>query len=89
MSSLAISERSVPYDESTGEPALFGHSPWIWCANFHERLYESIMETFIPWPALGLCVWHASPAIKAQGICPASAPFGTSSYLSQMRWPIS
>jgi len=51
----------------------------------------SCMEKFMPWPALGLWVWQASPAMKTcgrgeSGVATASV---TSSYLAQMRWPIS
>ena len=40
------------------------------------------MDTFMPWPALALCVWQASPAMKTLGSA-------ASSNASQSRWPIS
>ena len=37
-------------------------------ASFQPRLNASCIDTFMPWPALALCVWHASPAMKTRGI---------------------
>ena len=36
-------------------------------ASFQPRLKASCMETFMPWPAFGLCVWQASPAMNTRG----------------------
>jgi hypothetical protein len=52
-------------------------------------LKVSCIEKFMPCPALGLCVWQASPAMNTCGRREPMASAGTSSYLSQMRWPIS
>ena len=57
-------------------------------ASFHPRLKLSAIDTFMPWPALGLWVWHASPVMKTRG--PSSAPDGVdSSNVSDSRCPIS
>ncbi|KAE8326866.1 hypothetical protein BDV39DRAFT_176329 [Aspergillus sergii] len=53
-------------------------------ASFHAKLYESIMETFIPCPALGLWVWHASPTINTR-LTPLES---LTVKLSDTRWPI-
>ena len=36
-------------------------------ASFQPRLNASCIDTFMPWPALALCVWQASPAMKTRG----------------------
>ena len=36
-------------------------------ASFHPRLKASCIETFMPWPAFGLWVWQASPAMNTRG----------------------
>ena len=36
-------------------------------ASFQPRLKASCMETFMPWPAFGLWVWQASPAMNTLG----------------------
>ena len=47
------------------------------------------MDTFMPWPALALCVWQASPAMNTRGRRVPVSSAGTSSNLSHRRWPIS
>ena len=47
------------------------------------------MDTFMPWPALALWVWQASPAMNTRGSRVAISSAGTSSNLSHSRWPIS
>ena len=61
MSCLAIVKRSLLNVARTdfAEDECFGTTPFSTCASFQERLKESIIETFIPCPALGLCVWQA------------------------------
>ena len=53
--------------------------------SFQPRLKASAIDTFMPWPALALCVWQASPAMNTRGGRRAAA----SSKRSQSRWPIS
>ena len=36
-------------------------------ASFHPELKPSCIETFMPCPAFGLCVWQASPAMNTCG----------------------
>ena len=48
----------------------------------------SAIETFIPWPALALWVWHASPAMKTRGSRVPTSSAGTSSNLSHSRCPM-
>jgi hypothetical protein len=65
------------------------HRPRRTPASFQPRLKLSWMETFMPWPALGLWVWQASPAMNTHGSRAPAAPSGVSSNLSQSLWPIS
>ena len=53
--------------------------PLMTRAIFQPRLYESCIETFIPWPALGEWVWTASPARKMRS---------EEENLLPTRWPI-
>ena len=53
------------------------------------RFQVSFMDTLMPWPALALWVWQASPAMNT---CSSRLPIsatGTSSNLPHSRWPIS
>ena len=43
----------------------------------------------MPWPALALCVWLASPAMNTRGARWPACPAGTSSKRSHTRWPTS
>ena len=58
-------------------------------ASFQPRFQVSFIDTFMPWPALALCVWQASPAMNTRGNRLSISAAGTSSNLSQSRWPIS
>ena len=53
--------------------------PLMTRATFQPRLYESCIETFMPWPALGEWVWTASPARKMRS---------EDENLLPTRWPI-
>jgi len=48
-------------------------------ASFHPRLKPSCIDTFMPWPAFGLWVWQASPAMNTRGKRVATSSSGTSS----------
>jgi hypothetical protein len=58
-------------------------------ASFQPRFQVSLIDTFMPWPALALWVWHASPAMNTRGTRVAGSVTATSSNLSHSRWPIS
>ena len=49
----------------------------------------SWIDTFMPWPALALWVWQASPAMNTRGVRVPAASVGTSSKRSVRRWPTS
>jgi hypothetical protein len=52
-------------------------------------LKASCIDTFMPWPALALWVWQASPAMNTRGVREPTSSAGTSSNLSASRWPTS
>ena len=52
-------------------------------------LKPSCMETFMPWPALALWVWQASPVMNTRGVRVPSWSGRTSSNRSVRRWPTS
>ena len=62
-------------------------TPLRTAASFQPRFHASAIETFMPWPALALCVWQASPAMNTRG--GRSAPPARRRSASQRRWPIS
>src|ERR1700722_1335794 len=67
MSCCATVSRSRPKVANTSLiPFLgvLGVSPWRLCTSFQDKLYESIMDTFMPCPAFGLCVWQAASHIS-------------------------
>ncbi len=57
--------------------------------SFQPRLKASCIDTFMPWPALALCVWQASPAMNTRGSRVGACSAGTSSKRSVTRWPTS
>ena len=52
-------------------------------------LKPSCIDTFMPWPALALCVWQASPVMKTRGVRVPISSGSTSSKRSVRRWPTS
>ena len=57
--------------------------------SFQPMLKPSCIDTFMPWPAFALWVWHASPAMKTRGVRLPSCSGVTSSKRSVSRCPTS
>ena len=69
---LAIEVDQLAWRSRAARPSTCAAAPASSCpastaASFHPRLKVSCIDTFMPCPALALCVWQASPAMKTRG----------------------
>ena len=81
----AITWRSAEYVARS----VSGLAPESTCPSFQPRFQPSCIDTFMPCPALALCVWQASPAMKTRGVRVPTSSSGTSSKRSVRRCPTS
>lgn len=66
LQSKAISSRAMRWRPAVWVCSAGGLHLRGTCASFQPRLKVSCIDTFMPWPALALWVWQASPAMKTR-----------------------